>query len=158
MCLPVEFGRKHLLNIGFHWIRAVTEHFFFIAEHDGRKIGDSGSDTQDRGISVFEDRHVLRKLRAWSHQTHVATQHIPELWQFVQFSPSQKFPEPCDSPIPRDGDEGTSTPTRMVRNFRIRKTRKCNPTRNCVNRIGLPLSRKTARRENCQHRHKQNQG
>src|SRR5277367_2197894 len=56
----------------------------FIAEYQRRHSGDAGTILQ---VQTF----VMRQFRAWPDQTHVASQHIPELRQFVKFMTAQKY-------------------------------------------------------------------
>ena len=98
-----------------------------------RPAGDAGANEVPQVVVrdlSFVDLGALRPFSAGADQAHLAAQDVPKLGEFVEPGLAKEGTEPSNAVIAAAGIDVTfGSYVRMVRNFRIEKTRPRRPTR-----------------------------
>src|SRR5262249_38808316 len=63
------------------------------------RTGDPRPQLKYLHLFSVEIRQVFREVRSGANQRHVATNHVPQLWQFVQLAAPEHATESGDSPV-----------------------------------------------------------
>src|SRR5581483_264167 len=85
-----QLGRQNLVAIVTFWVILAAQNLFFISINEAGKIGYPGPDLKNGLPGWILKIDKRRNFRPRAHQTHVAFQDVPELWQFVEFKAPQK--------------------------------------------------------------------
>lgn len=65
----------------------------FLTQSDGCQAGNAGPHVKHRRKAFGGLRYRTCRRRSWSNKAHVANEHIPELWQFVDMPMSEDTPQ-----------------------------------------------------------------
>lgn len=104
----------------------------FITKHDTCWICDTRGNVQHMHLLRCPVIHIMTHLWARTHQTHIANEHVYQLWQLVKLIFADIIPRPSDtgSRPPIVTSDPLSAPTRIDRNLNILKSLLFLPTRN----------------------------
>ena len=104
--IQLQLVGHHLLHIYTVRILGITQKLVLVHILYGSIVGDAGFDVEHlpllRGIHL----HIFPHLRPGPHETHIPSQHIPQLGQFVELVFADEVPDACDAVVVlADGDE-----------------------------------------------------
>src|SRR5438477_7274046 len=63
------------------------------------QAGQSRGDVEPPEVGQTVVLNVTARMRPWSYQTHVTSQHVPELWHFIQTVTAQETANVCDTRV-----------------------------------------------------------
>ena len=100
--MSLKFGRHNRREVEVLAVRAAGEQFLFI-EIDGW-TGDAGASREDLFLLVCVARRIERHFGARANETHVTSQDVEELREFIQFRFAEAAPEGSDPRIAGGGN------------------------------------------------------
>src|SRR5262245_3700103 len=100
---------QNMRYICHFWIFELSQHSFLIPVAQRGHIGDTWYDLENLLIILTKKVYIPPDLRPWADNTHLSTQHVDQLREFVDLCPAQHPTELRDPGIGTGRDRSTSS-------------------------------------------------